>query len=157
MALGQSAWIILAITIGMAAGVGGFTFVYANGASYLTDRPEACANCYIMGDMNAAASDPSQGRPSRTYLLLGVALLAALLTILAVALLINILEHKQEARNPFYRVVELNDETEDPVMLSASFPTLTFGRDVESVEKLRFAQTAMLPVHLCRVANRFSM
>jgi len=50
MALGQSAWIILAITIGMAAGVGGFIFVYANGASYLTDRPEACANCHIMGD-----------------------------------------------------------------------------------------------------------
>lgn len=42
------AGIILGIAVGLAAGVGGYTFVYAKGASYLTDRPEACANCHIM-------------------------------------------------------------------------------------------------------------
>ncbi len=41
---------ILAAAIGLAAGVGAYTFVYAKGASYLTDRPEACANCHIMGE-----------------------------------------------------------------------------------------------------------
>jgi cytochrome c nitrite reductase small subunit len=32
----------------MAIGVGGFTFVYARGGSYLTDDPAACANCHVM-------------------------------------------------------------------------------------------------------------
>jgi cytochrome c nitrite reductase small subunit len=41
-------WLILAIVVGIAIGVSGFTFVYARGASYLTDRPEACANCHVM-------------------------------------------------------------------------------------------------------------
>jgi cytochrome c nitrite reductase small subunit len=35
---------------GIAAGLGGFTFVYARGASYLTDDPAACANCHVMQD-----------------------------------------------------------------------------------------------------------
>jgi cytochrome c nitrite reductase small subunit len=34
--------------IGAAVGLGGFTFVYARGASYLTSDPAACANCHIM-------------------------------------------------------------------------------------------------------------
>jgi cytochrome c nitrite reductase small subunit len=36
------------LLLGVASGVGGYTFVYARGASYLTDRPEACANCHVM-------------------------------------------------------------------------------------------------------------
>lgn len=44
----ETPWLILAIAIGVALGVSGFTFVYAKGGSYLTDRPEACANCHIM-------------------------------------------------------------------------------------------------------------
>jgi cytochrome c nitrite reductase small subunit len=44
------AWLLIlaASGIGAAAGVGGYTFLYARGFSYLTDRPEACANCHIM-------------------------------------------------------------------------------------------------------------
>ncbi len=42
--------IALAIAIGLAVGVGGFTFVYARGASYLTNDPRACANCHVMRD-----------------------------------------------------------------------------------------------------------
>ena len=34
--------------LGMAAGLGAFTFVYARGSSYLTNDPKACANCHIM-------------------------------------------------------------------------------------------------------------
>ena len=37
-----------AVVVGLAIGISGFTFVYAKGASYLTDRPEACANCHVM-------------------------------------------------------------------------------------------------------------
>jgi cytochrome c nitrite reductase small subunit len=39
---------VLGVTIGAAAGVGGYVFVYAEGASYLTDDPDACANCHVM-------------------------------------------------------------------------------------------------------------
>ncbi|MEW6300300.1 MAG: cytochrome c nitrite reductase small subunit [Thermodesulfobacteriota bacterium] len=40
--------IVVAATLGLAAGVGGYTFIYAKGASYLTDDPQACANCHVM-------------------------------------------------------------------------------------------------------------
>ncbi len=39
---------LLGVTIGLAMGVGGYTFVYARGAAYLTNNPAACANCHIM-------------------------------------------------------------------------------------------------------------
>ncbi|HEY6572290.1 MAG TPA: ammonia-forming cytochrome c nitrite reductase subunit c552 [Candidatus Eisenbacteria bacterium] len=38
------------------------------------------------------------------------------------ALLVNIFERKQEAKNPFYRVVELTEETEDPAVWGKNFP-----------------------------------
>jgi cytochrome c nitrite reductase small subunit len=34
--------------IGVLAGVGGYTFIYAKGYSYLSNDPQACANCHIM-------------------------------------------------------------------------------------------------------------
>ncbi len=40
--------IVVGVLAGAAAGVGGFTFVYARGSSYLTNDPEACANCHVM-------------------------------------------------------------------------------------------------------------
>jgi cytochrome c nitrite reductase small subunit len=40
--------IVLGAAIGLAAGVGGYTFIYAKGSSYLTNDPAACANCHIM-------------------------------------------------------------------------------------------------------------
>jgi cytochrome c nitrite reductase small subunit len=42
--------VALALSLGMAAGLGCYTFVYAKGGSYLTDDPNACANCHIMQD-----------------------------------------------------------------------------------------------------------
>ena len=38
------------------------------------------------------------------------------------ALLVNIFERKQEAKNPFYRVVELNDTIDDPAIWAKNFP-----------------------------------
>lgn len=37
-----------ALSAGVAAGFGVYTFLYAQGASYLTDDPAACANCHVM-------------------------------------------------------------------------------------------------------------
>ncbi len=37
-----------AASIGVVVGVGGYTFVYAKGASYMTNDPAACANCHVM-------------------------------------------------------------------------------------------------------------
>jgi cytochrome c nitrite reductase small subunit len=42
------AGIMSGMAVGMVIGLGGYTFLYARGASYLTDNPAACANCHIM-------------------------------------------------------------------------------------------------------------
>lgn len=34
--------------MGLALGVGAYTFIYAKGASYLTNDPRACVNCHVM-------------------------------------------------------------------------------------------------------------
>lgn len=42
-------WLIaLCVCIGIAAGIGLFTFRYASGLSYLSSDPKACVNCHIM-------------------------------------------------------------------------------------------------------------
>jgi len=38
----------VAIAVGVLGGLGAFTIGYGNGFSYLTNDPEACANCHIM-------------------------------------------------------------------------------------------------------------
>ncbi len=43
-----------ALLIGAAIGIGAFTFVYADGHSYLTDDPAACANCHVMEEQFSA-------------------------------------------------------------------------------------------------------
>lgn len=45
---------VTAVLIGIALGIGAFTFVYAKGASYLTNDPAACANCHVMSEHYAA-------------------------------------------------------------------------------------------------------
>ena len=44
-------WALLALLFGAVAGLGVFTFAYAEGASYLSDDPAACRNCHIMNDV----------------------------------------------------------------------------------------------------------
>jgi nitrite reductase (cytochrome c-552) len=71
---------------------------------------------------------------------------AVLVTIVAVALLMNIFERKQEARNPFYRVVELTDETEDPAIWGKNFPLQydDYKRTVDQV-RTRYGGSEALP------------
>ena len=42
--------IALGTTLGLAAGLGSYTFIYAKGSAYLTNDPAACANCHVMQD-----------------------------------------------------------------------------------------------------------
>ncbi|HEX2331346.1 MAG TPA: ammonia-forming cytochrome c nitrite reductase subunit c552 [Candidatus Angelobacter sp.] len=59
---------------------------------------------------------------TRPRFLITVVVLAAIAVFAITALLINIFERKQEARNPFYRVVELNDTIADPSIWGKNFP-----------------------------------
>ena len=78
--------------------------------------------------------------------MLAMAGAAAVATAGAVALLINIFERKQEARNPFYRVVELTDDTEDPAVWGKNFPLQYDGyrRTVDQV-RTRYGGSEAVP------------
>jgi nitrite reductase (cytochrome c-552) len=72
--------------------------------------------------MNSEAKIPAtiRGRAFRVALLtIGVAIVA---TVVGLAFLVNIMERKQEAKNPFFRVVELTDDTVDPAIWGKNFP-----------------------------------
>jgi nitrite reductase (cytochrome c-552) len=88
--------------------------------------------------------DDSTARRRRLfYIIVGAAVLA---TIVGVALLMNIFERKQEARNPFYRVVELTDDTDDPAVWGKNFPLQydDYRRTVDQV-RTRFGGSEALP------------
>ena len=40
----------LVCALGVPVGVGGFTFIYAKGFSYLSSDPKACVNCHVMNE-----------------------------------------------------------------------------------------------------------
>jgi nitrite reductase (cytochrome c-552) len=80
------------------------------------------------------ANDASIRRRRRIFfVIVGAAVLA---TIVGVGLLMNIFERKQEARNPFYRVVELTDDTEDPAVWGKNFP-LQYDDYKRTVDQVR--------------------
>jgi len=56
--------------------------------------------------------------------------------ILGVILLVSIFQHKQEAKNPFFRVVELNDEIDDPAVWGKNFP-LQYDDYLRTVDQVR--------------------
>ncbi len=59
-------------------------------------------------------------RSVRAFVLVAVA--AAAVAAGVTALLLNIVERKQEAKNPFFRVVDLTDDTVDPAIWGKNFP-----------------------------------
>lgn len=72
--------------------------------------------------------------------------IAALVAIGGLALLVNIMEHKQEAKNPFFRVVELTDDTEDPAIWGKNFP-LQYDAYLKTVdqERTKFGGSDAMP------------
>ncbi|MCU0784105.1 MAG: ammonia-forming cytochrome c nitrite reductase subunit c552 [Verrucomicrobia bacterium] len=82
---------------------------------------------------NTSESRSRGGQILKFGLAVGIAALAA---IGGLALLMNIMEHKQEARNPFFRVVELTDDTEDPAIWGKNFP-LQYDDYLKTVDQVR--------------------
>jgi nitrite reductase (cytochrome c-552) len=74
-------------------------------------------------------------------------ILTAVVTIGLTALLVNIFEKKQEARQTFFRVVEVNDETEDPAVWGKNFPLQydAYKRTVD-IQRTRYGGSEALPV-----------
>src|SRR5687768_11516851 len=73
-------------------------------------------------------------RPLKT--LIAVAALGLVAAVGGAALLANIMERKQEALNPFYRVVELTDTTTDPAVWGRNFP-LQYDDYLRTVDQVR--------------------
>ena len=61
-----------------------------------------------------------RSRPIGIFIIM--TMLAAFGVVLGIGLLVSIFERKQEARNPFYRVVELSEEMDDPAIWGKNFP-----------------------------------
>jgi nitrite reductase (cytochrome c-552) len=74
------------------------------------------------------------------------AIVAAALAVFATAMLVNIFQRKQEARNPFYRVVALDENTTDPVKWGQNFPMQFDGyrRTVDQV-RTRYGGSEAVP------------
>src|SRR6476661_5494026 len=75
-----------------------------------------------------------RSRPIAVFITL--ILLAGGGAILGVILLVSIFQHKQEAKNPFFRVVELNDEIDDPAVWGKNFP-LQYDDYLRTVDQVR--------------------
>jgi nitrite reductase (cytochrome c-552) len=82
------------------------------------------------------AEDKPQPRGWTRGALLSVAAAALVATGAITALLVNIMERKQEAKNPFFRVVELTDETQDPAVWGKNFP-LQYDGYLRTVDQQR--------------------
>ena len=66
----------------------------------------------------------------------GLVLVFAIAAAGVTALLVNIVERKQEAREPFFRVVELTDDTEDPAIWGKNFP-LQYDGYLRTIDQVR--------------------
>ena len=98
--------------------------------------------------MTAPETDSERTRRRRRFWLLMAMLFIVVAGVTAgvTALLVNIFQHKQEARNPFVRVVELTDETVDPAPWGRNFPLQYDGyrKTVDQV-RTRFGGSEAVP------------
>jgi nitrite reductase (cytochrome c-552) len=98
-------------------------------------------------DRPPATPPPSRAERSRRRNLMIVAVLVtALATIAVAALLISITERRWEARHPFVRVVEVNEQTIDPAVWGANWPHQydTYSRTVD-YERTRYGGSDAVP------------
>jgi nitrite reductase (cytochrome c-552) len=86
--------------------------------------------------MSEEKENEKSGRKRRSLLFFGLVALAVGATVLGLALLVNIFQRKQEARNPFFRIVELTDDTVDPSVWGKNFP-LQYDGYLKTVDQVR--------------------
>lgn len=90
--------------------------------------------------MNATSTtqkEPGPGRPkARIGLLAALVLATALATVGVVALLMNILQHKEEAKDTNFAVVKLDETTVDPAVWGKNFP-LQYDMYMKTVDQQR--------------------
>jgi nitrite reductase (cytochrome c-552) len=93
--------------------------------------------------MSTPATPQRRGPAYRFFL---AAIFAALAAVAGLALLMNIFERKQEAKVPFFRVVELTDGTTDPAIWGKNFPLQydDYKRTVDQV-RTRYGGSDALP------------
>lgn len=75
-------------------------------------------------------------RRRRSLRFIGLVAIVVLVTVFGLALLVNIFQRKQEARNPFFRVVELTDDTVDPGIWGKNFP-LQYDDYLKTTDQVR--------------------
>ncbi|MCZ2152643.1 MAG: ammonia-forming cytochrome c nitrite reductase subunit c552 [Bryobacterales bacterium] len=85
--------------------------------------------------------------PSMNRMLISAVVLTALVTLGVAALLVNIVERKQEARTPFAQVVQLTDDIDDPAEWGKNFPLQydSYKRTVDMV-RTRYGGSEAMPV-----------
>ena len=81
-------------------------------------------------------TEPKPQRRHSISLIALVAVIAAVAAIGGAALLTNVFERKQEGKNPFFRVVELTDDTVDPEIWGKNFP-LQYDGYKRTVDQVR--------------------
>jgi len=91
-------------------------------------------------------SDRPSGRTLSARQAIALVSVAAIATAALTAFLVSIFEHKEEARNPFFRVVELTDETQDPSVWGKNFPVQydLYQRTVDQV-RTRYGGSEAVP------------
>ena len=97
-----------------------------------------------MSVISSNADERDRKRRVRTTVI--VVIVSSVAVAALTALLVNIFQRQQEARNPFYRVVELNDDIEDPSVWGKNFPQQydSYRRTVDQV-RTRYGGSEALP------------
>jgi nitrite reductase (cytochrome c-552) len=85
---------------------------------------------------SAVNSTPKKGWLFSAKVVAIVAFASFAAALLGVGLLTNIFERKQEGKNPFFRVVDLTDETYDPAIWGKNFP-LQYDSYLKTVDQVR--------------------
>src|SRR4030095_7454287 len=93
-------------------------------------------------------NSPETSRQRTIVIFVAVAGAVAVLTGLVAALLTSIFERKQEARNPYVRLVEVAEETTDPAAWGINWPREfdDYKRTVD-VTRTRVGGSDALPAH----------
>lgn len=96
--------------------------------------------------MSRKSNSSPMGQSGNVKWLIPIALVSIIAAVGAAALLVNVTKHKEEARNPFFKVVELTDDMEDPKEWGKNFPMQYDGyRKTVDMKRTRFGGSEAEP------------